>query len=532
MHKMRVVNLLNNSPRSNIRRHPNQHQWRQHGRQATESLNSNPRDRITSECGKAVDDGKNLIQSALSSAKQQHPSHIKQCQKHPHLNHEMLIHPASVDGTIVAAAWHLHGQTGGRKSFVDINTCRKSDPNDIIYSAMNARDIVNVMRGENKEKTDSQGDTRRRRKERRFDGDDATNLSINVTKNGISIMSSAATTAACAVAIEGTATHCATRCQRDAWSTGIAAAVVTGIAARYNKTFFMFPHGRKVLLPIITGALAAALSLITLISCQFMTISSDNQENDSVGGYRTSGGGSTQFLQVGPWRYLSINPSYSDGEVCLFYPSHLAMDLPFLIARSTSALASFAGFVMVLWTSTLMCVPISGGSMNALGVCFALVGVMELLTALIYQSETCRVQSFNTIDGDEGGLLVKGKCRPNQDLVFCIASSTLYMVTGWLVYASHKFSSDAVGNTSSVLPVSGFAPMEVYTWSEEASSSNPNKGILRTVEKCWTKIPDGSTLMATVLVEQRRDAAAGHGCDGGGCNLKTTYSIQTEIVPA
>ena len=152
MHKMRVVNLLNNSPRSNIRRHPNQHQWRQHGRQATESLNSNPRDRITSECGKAVDDGKNLIQSALSSAKHQHPSHLKQCQKHPHLNHEMLIHPASVDGTIVAAAWHLHGQTGGRKSFIDINTCRKSDPNDIIYSAMNARDIVNVMREENKEK--------------------------------------------------------------------------------------------------------------------------------------------------------------------------------------------------------------------------------------------------------------------------------------------------------------------------------------------------------------------------------------------
>jgi hypothetical protein len=379
------------------------------------------------------------------------------------------------------------------------------------------------MREGTKEKAHSQGDTSQRRKEKQFDGD-ATNLSINVMKNGIAIMSSAATTAARAAARGGTATHSATRFQRDAWSTGIAAAVVTGIAARYYKTFFMFPHGRKVLLPIITGALATAFSLITLVSCQFMTISSDTQGNENGGGYRIRGGGTTQFLQVGPWKYLSTNPSYSDGEVCLFYPSHLAMDLPFLVARSTSALAFFSGFTMVLWTSTLMCVPISRGSMNALGVCFALVGILELLTTLIYQSENCGVQSLDAIDGD-GGLLGVGKCRPNQDLVFCIASSTLYMASGWLLCASHKISSDAVGNTQSSLPVSGFAPMEVYTWSEEASSSNPNKGILRTVEKCWTKIPEGSTLMATVFVEQRRDAAAGD-------NLKTTYSIQTEILPA
>ncbi|KAL3815655.1 hypothetical protein ACHAXA_006930 [Cyclostephanos tholiformis] len=535
MHKMRVVNLLKNSPRNDIRRHPNQHHRQRHGGRANEVLHSLPMDCMLNTCDTVCGDS---TQSTSASAKYPHPSQLMQLHEHQQMSYKMLIHPASIDGTIESAAWHLHGQTGGRRSRVDVNSCHKSDQHEI---SMNTRDIMNVMREVKKDKADSRDDMCQRRQEKKIDGDDATNISIEMMKNGVTI---AAVGAAGAVAGEVRATHSAARSQRDAWSTGIAAAIVTGTAARYYKTFFMFPNGRKVLLPIITGALATALSLITLFSCQFMTILSNthgNEGNNKLRGgggedYRNSRGGSTQILQVGPWRYLSINPSYSDGEVCLFYPSNLVLDLPFLVARSTSALASFAGFALVLWTLTLMCVPTSRGSMNSLALCFATVGVLELLTALIYQSETCRVQSFDTTN-DGGGYLVGGQCRPNQDLIFCIASSTLYMATGWILYASRKFSSDTIGNTSSSLPESGFAPMEVYTWSAEASSSNPKRGILRTVEKCWTKIPDGSTLMATVFVEQRMDATAGHGIGGSssGCdgnNVKTTYSIQTEILPA
>ena len=549
MHKMRVVNLMKN----NSGRHQNWHQRQQHGGNGTELLKSKPNDGLSSKWGTVFDDC-----DKPSSARHLRPSQLKQLHEHQESYHEMLIHPASVDGTAAAAAWHLHGQTGGREKRADLISYNKSDHNEI-YLAMNTRDIMNVMREFKHDTTDSRGDASPRRQVKRFnsDSDDVTNVKMEVMKNGITILSSSSSAAAgAATSGEGVkATYSETadnlhreydgptkdnQHQRDVWSTGIAAAIVTGTAARYYKTFFMFPHGRQVLLPVITGALATALSLVTLLSCQFMTILSKTHVNEDEEGVSEgeSGGfsGTNQVLQVGPWRYLSINTSYSDGEVCLSYPSNLAMDMPFLVARSTSALASFFGCVMVLWTLTLICAPASRGNMNASGLCFTLVGVLEGLTALLYQTQNCKSQSFDTTDGTDGvgGHLGGGECRPNQDLVFCIASSILHLATGWMLHVSYKFLSNAgVGNASSSLPVSGFASMEVYTWSSEARSSNPRRGILRTVEKCWTKIPDGSTLMATVFVEQRVDVSGGNcGTGSGGGKLKTKYSIQTEILPA
>ena len=78
----------------------------------------------------------------------------------------------------------------------------------------------------------------------------------------------------------------------------------------------------------------------------------------------------------------------------------------------------------------------------------------------------------------------------------------------------------------------GTDKMEVYTWSSEAKSSNPRKGVLRTVEKCWTRLPSGATLMATVFVEQRMGTSGTSSDWGGSGKLKTTYSIQTEMLPA
>ena len=545
MHKMRLVNLM----KYNSGRNQKWHQRQQHGGCGTELLNSKPDDDMSSKWGTVLDDGDNGLQSTSSSAKHLRPSQLKQLYEHQESYNEMLIHPASVDGTAAAAAWHLHGQTGGRETRVDLNSYHKSDQHEI-YSAMNTRDIMNVTRELKHDTADSRGDTSPRRQLKPFDSDsdDANIVRMKVMKNGITILSSSAAAAAGAAAagegVKATYSETAenlhkkydgptkdTQHQRDVWSTGIAAAIVTGTAARYYKTFFMFPHGRQVLLPVITGALATRLSLVTLLSCQFMTILPKTHVNDDEEGVSDGGSGGfsglNQVLQVGPWRYLSINTSYSDGEVCLAYPSNLAMDMPFLVARSTSALASFFGCVMVLWTLTLICAPASRGNMNALGLCFTLVGVLEGLTALLYQTQNCKSQSFDMTYGTDGGgwHLGGGECRPNQDLVFCIASSILHVATGWMLHVSYKFLSNAgVGDTSS---------MEVYTWSSEARSSNPKRGILRTVEKCWTKIPDGSTLMATVFVEQRADASGGNcGTGSGGHKLKTTYSIQTEILPA
>ncbi len=86
-----------------------------------------------------------------------------------------------------------------------------------------------------------------------------------------------------------------------------------------------------------------------------------------------------------------------------FVPFHHADGHAILCQQSTSVLPSFFGCVMVLWTLTLMCVPASRGTMHALGVCFALVGVLEGLTALLYQTQDCKSQSFDMIDGINGG---------------------------------------------------------------------------------------------------------------------------------
>ena len=67
--------------------------------------------------------------------------------------------------------------------------------------------------------------------------------------------------------------------------------------------------------------------------------------------------------------------------------------------------------------------------------------------------------------------------------------------------------------------------MKVYTWSAEARSSDPDNGLVRTVEKSWTRLANSSTLMATAFVERRRDLT------GAESRVKTEYSVQTEIIP-
>jgi len=97
------------------------------------------------------------------------------------------------------------------------------------------------------------------------------------------------------------------------------------------------------------------------------------------------------------------------------------------------------------------------------------------MTATFYQSEHCKQLDD---DGGGGGYFGGGSCQPNQYLVFCIAGAILYLAAGWILYISHKFASSS---SSSTTP-GGNNSMEVYTWSSEAKSSNPKKGVIRTVE--------------------------------------------------
>ena len=183
-----------------------------------------------------------------------------------------------------------------------------------------------------------------------------------------------------------------------------------------------------------------------------------------------------------------------------------------MIARAASALAACLGGGLVLWTCTLTCIPYSRQSINGLGLSFFAATILQLMTIFFYLSENCKGgedEFGNTLgSGYFGGL----ECKPNQDLVFCIAASALYLATGWIMYVAQQFVATAPGFTAS----------EVYTWSAKSKTSSEKKGILRTVEKCWTQIPDGSTLTATVMVERRKEK------DG---RIKTTHSIQTEILP-
>jgi len=390
---------------------------------------------------------------------------------------EMIIHPQSVPGTTEAAAWHLHGQTGGRTPKFGIHP---NNSNSVVMD-------VSAME---------------RMRETQHDGD-VFEIEYNDVKRRMDETLRVADTGVKVTDLEGGITTVTADSpgdfdnHSDMWSTGVATAVAIGAVSRYKKALCMFPHGRRVLLPIMMGILAFALSMITSLSCQFMTILPVQKNH--------------QVFQVGPWRYLSI---YKDYETCLPYPSDIELDSFFMISRSASALASCFGGGLVLWMCTLTCLPHTKLSLNGLGICFFITSILQLFTVLFFQSENCKgKRQFDEYGNALGGGYFGGtQCRPNQDLVFCIAASLLYFATGAILYLSHKFIS-----------APGFSTSEVYTWSAVSGSSNRKKGILRTIEKCWAQLPDGSTVMATVLVEKKR------GKDG---KTKTTHSIQTEILPA
>ena len=280
--------------------------------------------------------------------------------------------------------------------------------------------------------------------------------------------------------------------KHDQWSTGVAASIVAGTASRYHKTLFMFPHGRRILFPILTGCFACALSIATLLSCRLMTI----LPSEALGGI-------TQVVQVGPWRYLSMNSLYDHGHVCLPYPSDMSLDAPFVVARACSSLATGLGMILVFWTMTLMCLPATAAHVHTLALSFVLNSALQLATAALYRTENC----------DGGGYFGGGTCQANQDIVFCAVSGLLFAVTGWELYVTQRAA------------VPGGEEMKVYTWSAEARSSDPDNGLVRTVEKSWTMLPNSSTLMATAFVERRRDLI------GAESRVKTEYSVQTQLIP-
>ena len=377
-----------------------------------------------------------------------------------HEQHEIVINPKSIEGTLESASFHLHGQIGGRKQI---------DNPDLKNAAMmNGHVLKNVNERE---------DPRRIVVDDTFD----TNVGIDFLENGVNIISDRGGHNN----IKRNSTD--GRNHQDFWSTGVAAAVVMGTASRYHKTFCMFPHGRKVILPIIMGILAFSLSIVTLMSCRLMTILPD--ENNSY-----------QVFQLGPWNYLSPGKIY-DGEVCLPYPSDMEVDIPFMIARMSSVLASCLGGGLLLLTMTLMCIPCGRQGIRILGLGYIFSAILQVLTMVHYQTKSCNGSGY-----------FRGiKCEPNQDLVFCLAASVLYLACGWILYMVQKF----------VVAPPGHAVSQIYTWSAKSKSSNERKGILRTIEKCWTKIPSGDTLVATVFVERRKSR------DG---KIKTTHTIQTDVL--
>jgi hypothetical protein len=138
--------------------------------------------------------------------------------------------------------------------------------------------------------------------------------------------------------------------------------------------------------------------------------------------------------------------------------------------------------------------------------------ILQLATSFFYLSNNCNgsVDEIGKIVG--GGYFGGIECTANQDLVFCIAASALYFATSWLLYIAQGVIANDPGASSS----------EVFTWSALAKSDDIEKGT-RTIEKSWIRIPDGSTLMATVVVER---TIRKKGC------IKTTHQIKTEILPA
>ena len=372
-----------------------------------------------------------------------------------HHEHEIVINPKSLTGTIESASFHLLGQTGGRVKCENENSELKN------AAIMNGFSLHNAMdTDESSMSDDVVKDTA------------GTSIKIDL-ENGVNVISANERL----LSIKDD--H-----HEDLWSTGIAASVVMGTVSRYHKTFFMFPHGRKVILPIIIGTLAMCLSIVTLRSCRFLTLLQDD----------------SQVFELGPWRYLSPGGIYN-GEVCLSYPSDMEVDAPFMFARIVSILATCLGAGLLMLTTTMMCIPYSKSSMSLLSVGYVFAGILQALTMVSKQTNSCK----------GGGYFHGYQCKPNQDVVFCLAASVLYIACGWVLHMLEKF---AIGPPAHL-------NCQVYTCSAKSNSSDESKGILRTVEKSWTKIPSGETLVATVLVERRKAS------DG---KIKTKHSIQTELI--
>ena len=407
------------------------------------------------------------VNDASSRAISQHLQHSSNyCNMEQQHEHEIVIHPKSVEGTIESASFHLHGQTGGR--------VKSTNPELNNAAVIDGYALRNVMDTKNESLMSVDDDT--------FE---TNNIRIDL-ENGVNIISNRGGRSSSNNNNKRNLMIVDDDHHKDLWSTGIAAAVVMGTASRYHKTFCMFPHGRKVVLPIIIGILALCLSIVTLKSCRFLTV--------------LPGDNSNQVFQLGPWSYLSPGGVY-DGEVCLPYPSAMEVDTPFMVARMVSVLATCLGGGLLLLTMTMMCIPYGKPSISLLGLGYIFAGILQALTMVYYQTNNCKGSGYF------GGF----QCKPNQDLVFCIAASVLYLACGWILYMLQKF----------VVAPPGHSASEIYTCSAKSKSSDERKGILRTVEKSWTKIPSGETLVATVLVERRK------GSDG---KIKTIHSIQTDIL--
>ena len=393
---------------------------------------------------------------------------------------EMKIQSSSLEGTTEAAAWHLHGQNGGRVAPLpsDRNKFGKN------ISVMNSNAMLRMKKNDNYVKSRDDED----RDIESGPRNDKTNVVVDCREHGdTKIFSNWATDLH---GVDGTKSG-------DMWSTGVASAIVMGTAARYNKTLFMFPHGRRVLLPLVMAIMALALSIFVSRSCRFMSVIPGSSLNE--------------VFQIGPWFYLSSTTQ--SGQVCLPYPSDIELDFWFTLARAVSLLAVCLGVGLLLWTCTLSCIPYSRSSLNGLGLCFFVASMLQLATSFFYLSSNCKGKT----DAESGGVVGDGyfggiECTANQDLVFCIAASALYFATGWLLYIAQGVIANDPGASSS----------EVYTWSALAKSDDVEDGI-KTIEKSWIRIPDGSTLMATVVVERKRKKRGG---------IKTTHKVKTEILPA
>eukprot|EP00956_Cyclotella_meneghiniana_P003097 scaffold3780_cov66-Cyclotella_meneghiniana.AAC.9 len=391
---------------------------------------------------------------------------------------DMSIHSASLRGTIEAAAWHLHGQSGGRVTPLPSDKSRFGENVCVMNSNAMSRMRKNDRLARSKEDCAAEEDIESGQ------CGDATNVVVDSNNRGDTLITSKVK--------EKNDENIG-----DMWSTGVASAIVMGVAARYNKTLFMFPHGRRVLLPSIMAIMALALSIYVSASCRFMNVLPSTNLN--------------QVFQIGPWFYLSTDSqSY---EKCVPYTSDIELDLWFTVARAMSALSVCLGLGLLLWTCTLTCIPYSLSSLNSLGICYFIAATLQISTSFFFLSNNCigSVDESGNIFG--GGYFGGVECTANQDLVFCIAASALYFATGWLLFVAQGVIALDPGKFSS----------EVYTWSAALKSDDTTGKRMRTIEKSWIRIPDGSTVMATVVVERRRGEK--------GC-IKTTHKVKTEIMPA